>query len=867
MNCFLLPDSVIRKLALEKALSSSESYTISTRIMLFVSSVILAIASWVHHNNVQSFSPPQPPINTPLNYHCRQRSQHERRSSAIATILRAEPSERSNRKKRQYTLKELSQEIMKNPAKFQKPDAVTKKKSRRTRKKVDQPQQQYMYASQRKKNPESNASPAQSDDEGSASPSFDIAAQAKELGLVMASQHCDPIIGDPGPRILGKLLVSETGTSGSDAYAYLLEKPIGWSVVGARSKKKGKQDRVFKPNKEGKEKDKNKFLQQIKIVDDDDGAEEILEYNELDILALMTPEEIENYKQESGNNFAVNIQGHSSTQLSEKETPQSEPLSQTSTDALLNGEMDDLDEETAETLRRIQTRQEALQGHASFAEWSRPSLVSWLKDRKAEDGEPIRGGNFWTSFGASEVDDSGLVLLVPKSSVDNVVVDYTEYVCAVGNGENSLAKTDEKKQFLENPSIDVVAKLKRNREDDVVNIVKVHIPAMKSVCSSVVSLVQGQFKDAIRGDPLANPFDRRARRRLIHCDAMSISSTVSDDTIQFHLSVIPDDIAILSDRRNNHKFSNGSFLGRRELANNEQTNAYREINGAADGFPGWTVDRYDKWLFVQHDPNSDRGPLPSIHDGSTLGVYYLQSIPDRSAMGTANNRPILLEGKKAPEYFDIIENGVKYTVSLDQDLSTGVFLDQRPQRAWLRDHCSNQTVVLNCFAHTGAFSVAAAMAGARTVSIDLSRKWLDRLPHHFASNGLSFDERHDFIYGDCFDWLHRLAKRGEKYDIVILDPPSTSVGGKKKKRWSIRNDMDELVALASQLVKPGGLLWTTTNSASMHPIKFAKLCHKGLVTAKIEDAKLERIQPMPIDFPSIGSPQVKNLVWRMPAST
>jgi 23S rRNA (cytosine1962-C5)-methyltransferase len=131
------------------------------------------------------------------------------------------------------------------------------------------------------------------------------------------------------------------------------------------------------------------------------------------------------------------------------------------------------------------------------------------------------------------------------------------------------------------------------------------------------------------------------------------------------------------------------------------------------------------------------------------------------------------------------------------------------------------------------------------------------------ANGIAFDERHDCIYGDCFDWLARLAKRGEKYDIVILDPPSTSVGGRKKKRWSVKNDMNELVALAAPLVKSGGVLWTSTNSAGIHPIKFAKLCRQGLEDAGIESARLERIQPMPHDFPSVGAQPVKNLVWRI----
>ena len=76
--------------------------------------------------------------------------------------------------------------------------------------------------------------------------------------------------------------------------------------------------------------------------------------------------------------------------------------------------------------------------------------------------------------------------------------------------------------------------------------------------------------------------------------------------------------------------------------------------------------------------------------------------------------------------------------------------------------------------------------------------------------------------------------------------------------------MDELVALAAPLVKKGGLLWTTTNCAALSPIKFARLCRDGLDAAGLaSSAKLEKVQPVPVDFPSIGPTPVKNLVWRL----
>ena len=96
------------------------------------------------------------------------------------------------------------------------------------------------------------------------------------------------------------------------------------------------------------------------------------------------------------------------------------------------------------------------------------------------------------------------------------------------------------------------------------------------------------------------------------------------------------------------------------------------------------------------------------------------------------------------------ENGITYLVSLGESFSTGIFLDQRSQRAWLTQHCTEETRVLNCFSHTGAFSVAAATAGASTVSLDLDKKWLDRIRPQMEANGIiEWDGKHDCIYGDC----------------------------------------------------------------------------------------------------------------------
>jgi len=192
------------------------------------------------------------------------------------------------------------------------------------------------------------------------------------------------------------------------------------------------------------------------------------------------------------------------------------------------------------------------------------------------------------------------------------------------------------------------------------------------------------------------------------------------------------------------------------------------------------------------------------------GIYFLDAPKDRSTLGGRLEPPRLIEGEAAPaEGLVVYEHGVAHRVYLGERLSTGLFLDQRPQRTWLAQNARPGWRILNTFAHAGGYSVAAAVAGAETVSVDLEKAWLDRIPKSLADNGIS-DREHDRIFGDVFDWCKRLAKRGEQFDVVILDPPTSSVGTKKK-RWSAHKDYPELVALTKSLVKPGGALWTTTN--------------------------------------------------------
>lgn len=335
--------------------------------------------------------------------------------------------------------------------------------------------------------------------------------------------------------------------------------------------------------------------------------------------------------------------------------------------------------------------------------------------------------------------------------------------------------------------------------------------------------------DMIHGDPL----DVRAPRTLLHCAAIEV------DGLRFE-APLPAPFARYT----------GEGDPRAALAADPATTCYRWLAGADDGHPGWVVDRYADWAWVLAD--GGEGPLPA----GARGVFRIDTVPDRSR--NQQGGPRLVRGEAAPEPLEVIEEGVRYHAILGGHLSTGLFLDQRPQRGWLSRNAGGMRV-LNTFAHAGGFSVAAAVAGAQTVSIDLSRAWLDRIPPMLAANGID-PAGHDRIFGDVFDWVRRLANRGEQFDLVILDPPSTSVG-KKKRRWSAARDYPELVQLAAPLVAPGGRLWAATNHRQISPRRFAAMVGGALG----EGARLERICPPAVDFPTDGPAPVKTHVWRVPS--
>jgi 23S rRNA (cytosine1962-C5)-methyltransferase len=166
--------------------------------------------------------------------------------------------------------------------------------------------------------------------------------------------------------------------------------------------------------------------------------------------------------------------------------------------------------------------------------------------------------------------------------------------------------------------------------------------------------------------------------------------------------------------------------------------------------------------------------------------------------------------------FEVTESGCRYLIDLTASAtSSGLFLDQREtRRRLLHTNLAGRTV-LNTFAHTGSLTVAAARAGAETLTLDLSPRYLDRARANLLANDIDPDD-HDFIYGDALDWMDRLARRGRTFDLVLVDPPSTSTTGKRgRTRWVADRDLHTLVERAARLAAPGGTLLVSTNLRRM----------------------------------------------------
>ncbi len=249
------------------------------------------------------------------------------------------------------------------------------------------------------------------------------------------------------------------------------------------------------------------------------------------------------------------------------------------------------------------------------------------------------------------------------------------------------------------------------------------------------------------------------------------------------------------------------------------TGSCRVIFGEADWIPGMVVDKFSDVLVVQALALGIDGMKETIieelksvlkEDGVSIrGVYERSDAKEREKEGMERVKGFI--GEPFDTNVEIVENGVRYLVDVKDGQKTGFFLDQKYNRLAIQKLCKDARV-LDCFTHTGSFALNAGLAGAKEViGVDASELGVHQAELNAKLNGLENTVR--FTCADVFDLLPDLEKKGEKFDVVILDPPAFT-----KSRNSIKNATKgyrEINMRGLKLVKDGGFLATCSCSHFM----------------------------------------------------
>jgi len=273
---------------------------------------------------------------------------------------------------------------------------------------------------------------------------------------------------------------------------------------------------------------------------------------------------------------------------------------------------------------------------------------------------------------------------------------------------------------------------------------------------------------------------------------------------------------------------------RRQASLMAHTSAVRLVHGESDGLPGLIVDDYAGYLVVQfHTHGMDRF-RPDVLD-ALVSVLAPRSIYERSDVGTRRaeglrDRPTgLRRGETPPEFVEIEEYGVRLFVDLYRGQKTGFFLDQRDNRAFLQRFSRDQSL-LNCFAYTSGFSAHALKGGARrSLDVDVAPQVLPVARQNLAVN-CPVDSACPYLIADVFPFIDELAKRGPRFDIVVLDPPSLLRKQTQHKR--AMGVYTRLNRSALKLVHSGGLLVTCSCSTRISYEDFFQVVRRAAVGAR-----------------------------------
>jgi 23S rRNA G2069 N7-methylase RlmK/C1962 C5-methylase RlmI len=276
----------------------------------------------------------------------------------------------------------------------------------------------------------------------------------------------------------------------------------------------------------------------------------------------------------------------------------------------------------------------------------------------------------------------------------------------------------------------------------------------------------------------------------------------------------------------------------------------------SDPFSSWAIDGYGEYLWItEWEGPSQAHSIDELRRASQTfysSQGYRGAVLLKRPRNSVPEKPQVLWGATPPESFTVLEGAreheLKFEIRLTEGRHPGLFLDHFPLRQWLmKSGKASGKRVLNTFAYTGSLSMAAWKGGAaEVVTLDLSKPTIQWAERNAALNALA-PEKSRFLAGDFFEEVPRIARRGERFDLVISDPPSFSRG--RKGTFSTQKDLVDLHEKLFSVLSPGGVLVSSINSANVPWDKYENEVKLAARNAGRRLTLLQRIE-QPESFPA-----------------
>lgn len=278
------------------------------------------------------------------------------------------------------------------------------------------------------------------------------------------------------------------------------------------------------------------------------------------------------------------------------------------------------------------------------------------------------------------------------------------------------------------------------------------------------------------------------------------------------------------------------------------TDALRLVNGFGDGMDGLVLEQYGRHCVAQiFDVRwlAHQGTITRFVKERCHAEYLIvkERMASASSDPSAMKMNVWIDGGSSKA--EVTENGLRFEVDLNDTLNSGLFLDMRANRHILSGLAQGRKV-LNGFSYTCSFGVYCRARGASAVvNVDVSKKILERGRRNYALNGL-VAEKNEFIRADAVEYLERALKKDNRFDMIILDPPSFA--RYEGKAFSVKKDLPRLIGMAVSVLNPKGFLFVATNFSAMEHAHI-----EDMIIDSCGKRKIERLERFGQDEDFVGS--------------